>query len=180
VKQAALHKPNLNWILLNWGCVIFASQIINLISFVVNPNSRSHIGKPFQCEAIDRAILRYAWEKWLRGFTIYFEAEGIEAEKQKRSRLLLLGGVQLQSVVYSLPGALVEPTDENKNNIYKIVIDHLKKHFSPKHNSTFQRHILRPNNLKTGNLFGLLAATTLVYAKMYVRIFKSGDWGNMP
>ncbi|XP_043063170.1 uncharacterized protein LOC122319635, partial [Drosophila yakuba] len=64
-------------------------------------------------------------------------------EKQKRSKLLLLGGVQLQSVVYSLPGALVEPSDGNKEDIYKILIDHLNKHFSPKQNSTFERHLFR-------------------------------------
>jgi len=56
--------------------------------------------KPFLGEVIDKAILRNEWEKWLRAFTIYLEAEGIDTEKQKRSKLLLLGGVQLQSVVY--------------------------------------------------------------------------------
>ncbi|XP_043661784.1 uncharacterized protein LOC122625799 [Drosophila teissieri] len=99
--------------------------------------------KPFLCEVIDKTILRNEWEKWLWAFTIYLEAEGIVTEKRKRSKLLLLGGVQLQSVVYSLPGALVEPSDENKEDIYNILIDHLNKHFSPKQNSTFERHLFR-------------------------------------
>lgn len=50
---------------------------------------------PFTIRVIDREILRYEWQKWLRALTIYLEAEGTEIEKQKRSKLLLLGGVQL-------------------------------------------------------------------------------------
>ncbi|XP_043862583.1 uncharacterized protein LOC122756552 [Drosophila santomea] len=40
----------------------------------------------FLCEVIDKTILRNEWEKWLRAFTIYLEAEGIVTEKRKRMR----------------------------------------------------------------------------------------------
>nr|DAA65000.1 TPA_exp: gag-pol protein [Drosophila ananassae] len=99
--------------------------------------------KPFLCEAMDKAILRNEWEKWLRSFTIYLEAEGISDTRQKRSKILLLGGVQLQSVAYSLPGALIDPDDKGEIDIYAVLVERLGKYFSPKQNSTFERHLFR-------------------------------------
>lgn len=99
--------------------------------------------KPFLCEAIEKSVLRIEWEKWFRAFTIYLEAEQIVSPKTKKTKLLHLGGVQLQTVAFSLPGALIEHDEEQKNDVFAILVEKLDAYFSPKQNSTFERHLFR-------------------------------------
>lgn len=102
-----------------------------------------NIIKPFPCETIEKSLLRSEWEKWLRAFNIYLDAEEIETPSKKRNKLLHLGGVQLQTVVYSLPGALVDINENDQVDVFVVLINKLNDYFSPKQNSTFERHLFR-------------------------------------
>ncbi|XP_017467975.1 PREDICTED: uncharacterized protein LOC108360273 isoform X2 [Rhagoletis zephyria] len=54
-----------------------------------------------------------------------------------------LGGPQLQQVIFNIPGALVEIYEENKNDVFNILVEKFNNFFSPKRNSTFERHLFR-------------------------------------
>lgn len=114
---------------------------------IVNTNSLQIMTeiliKPFLCESIDKSLLRSEWEKWLRAFQIYAESEDITNFKQKRTKLLYLGGTQLQSVAFSLPDALAEFNQDEPNDVFQILVDKLTTYSSPKQNSSFERHLFR-------------------------------------
>lgn len=109
--------------------------------------------KPFLCATIEKPLIRSEWEKWLRSFQIYTDAEEITSSLKKRNKLLHIGGPQLQEVAYSIPGA-IEDFDEKKNNdVFKILVEKLNNHFTPKRNSVFERHIFRSLNVIEGETF---------------------------
>lgn len=99
--------------------------------------------KPFLCDNIEKSLLRNEWEKWLRAFDLYLAAEEISDVVKKKNKLLHLGGAQLQEVVFNIPGALIDYEKDTNNDVYKILVDKLNEYFSPKRNSTFERHVLR-------------------------------------
>ncbi|XP_032309453.1 uncharacterized protein LOC116655693 [Drosophila ananassae] len=99
--------------------------------------------KPFLCDSIEESVLRNEWERWFRAFTISLEAEQIEAPKMKRTKLLHMGGVQLQTVAFSIPGALVDYDEAQGNDVFEILVEKLNAYFSPKQKSTFERHLFR-------------------------------------
>lgn len=99
--------------------------------------------KPFLCEACDKSLIRINWEKWLRSLELYLASEEITNVEKKRNKLLHLGGSQLQEVAYSIPGAIETYDRERSNDVFKILIEKLTDYFSPKQNSTFERHIFR-------------------------------------
>lgn len=119
--------------------------------------SESNI-RPFLCDSIDKAVIRNEWEKWLRSLELYLASEDISDVIKKRNKLLHLGGSQLQEVAYNLPGAL-EPYDAEKNNdVFRGLVEKLSEYFSPKQNSTFERHIfrsLKPESNESFNKFVL-------------------------
>lgn len=102
--------------------------------------------KPFQCDTIDRASIRTEWQKWVRAFQLYLDAENIQDKLRKRNKLLHLGGIQLQEVAYNIPGATVQDNKDEQKDVFQILVDALTKYFSPTQNSTFERHTFR--NLK--------------------------------
>ena len=95
------------------------------------------------CDNIDKALIRGEWQKWLRSLELYLAAEDILEVSKKRNKLLHLGGTQLQEVAYNIPGAIEEYNTEKQNDVFKILVDKLSEYFSPKQNSTFERHIFR-------------------------------------
>ncbi|VEN54240.1 unnamed protein product [Callosobruchus maculatus] len=99
--------------------------------------------KPFLCESIDKTVIRTEWEKWLRSLELYLASEDITDAVKKRNKLLHLGGSQLQEVAYSIPGAIEAYNSNENNNAFKTIVDKLSEYFSPKQNSTFERHIFR-------------------------------------
>lgn len=109
--------------------------------------------KPFMCDSLDKAVLRNEWEKWLRSFTLYLEAEEITAIPKKKSKLLHLGGPQLQEVAYNIPGALVEYDPKAKNDVFGILVQKLDEYFTPKRNSAYERHIFRSLSPAEGESF---------------------------
>lgn len=99
--------------------------------------------KPFLCDAIDKALLRAEWEKWFRSFKLYLASEEIVSSVKKKNKLLHLGGPQLQEVIYNIPGALVEYDSKADNDVFIVLVTKLDEYFSPKRNSTFERHLYR-------------------------------------
>lgn len=97
--------------------------------------------KPFLCDEIDKAIIGTEWEKWLRALKLYLLDQEINDAEKRRNKLLHLGGTQLQEVAYNIPGAVAKSQDGN--DVFDILKSKLSDYFSPKQNSTFERHKFR-------------------------------------
>lgn len=97
--------------------------------------------KPFLCEEIDKSVIGTEWEKWLRALKLYLVDGDIKDDIKQRNKLLHLGGIQLQEVAYSIPGAVIDSQEDKK--VFDILIDKLSDYFSPRQNSTFERHKFR-------------------------------------
>lgn len=109
--------------------------------------------KPFLCEDFDKSVIRGNWEKWLRSLELYLASEDITDVVKKRNKLLHMGGTQLQEVAYSIPGAIETYIEVEKNDVFKILVEKLTDYFSPKQNSTFERHIFRSIRKEDGEDF---------------------------
>lgn len=109
--------------------------------------------RPFLCSTIDPALLRVEWERWKRAFTIYAESNEITDQSKLKSKLLHLGGLELQDVFFAIPGADVQQNEEKTLNVYDTAITKLNEQFSPKRNSVFERHIFRTMKLDDGETF---------------------------
>ncbi|XP_036334769.1 uncharacterized protein K02A2.6-like [Rhagoletis pomonella] len=83
--------------------------------------------RPFLCDSIDKSLLR----------------KDIKDAVKQKSKLLHLGGPQLHEVIFNIPGALVEVDVEKQIDVFKVLIEKLNDFFSPKRNSTFERHLFR-------------------------------------
>lgn len=69
----------------------------------------------------------------------------------KRSKLLHLGGTQLQKVVYNIPEALSVVAGDT--NPYELLVDKLNQHFSPKKNFIFESYLFRSIKPEEGETF---------------------------
>nr|CAI5843684.1 unnamed protein product [Callosobruchus analis] len=90
-------------------------------------------------------------EKWKRSLNIYLEAMDIRTSIKKRATLLLLGGAGIQEIFYNLPGASVEPTEDN--DVFAIAIQKLDEYFSPKQSKVYERHVFRLIKQEEGEKF---------------------------
>lgn len=108
--------------------------------------------QPLLCDEIDKALISAEWEKLLRSVDLYMTVDGIKDNVKNRNTLLHLGGTQLQEVAYSLPQLAAVDADD-KNDVYKILVDKLSEHFAPKQNSTFERHKFRKMKPDDGENF---------------------------
>lgn len=98
----------------------------------------------FQCEG-DPFSLGSRWEKWRRALQIYLEASEITDAVKKRAILLHSGGIALQDIFYSLPGANLDTTlEENRGiDVFSIAISKLNDYFLPKQSKLFERYTFR-------------------------------------
>ncbi|XP_031333862.1 uncharacterized protein LOC116163872 [Photinus pyralis] len=62
-------------------------------------------------------------------------------------------GTQLQDVAYNLPGAIEEYDEQQKNDVFGVLVKKLNDHFSPEQNSTFERHVFRTIKTEGGETF---------------------------
>lgn len=104
----------------------------------------------FDCEG-DTTSVGIRWQKWKRALEIYFEAAGISEPGKKRATLLHCGGLALQEVFYSLPGANAVATEEN--DIYTIAVNKLENYFAPKQSKVYERHVFRLLKQEVGEKF---------------------------
>ncbi|KAL0901956.1 hypothetical protein ABMA27_007099 [Loxostege sticticalis] len=99
----------------------------------------------------DNATVALRWERWKRSFNLYLEATGITGEEKKRATLLLLGGSGLQEIVYNLPEAYIEVSENVE--VFKTVIKKLDEYFIPKQNKIYERHVFRQIKQEEGDKF---------------------------
>lgn len=118
----------------------------------------SHNLPAFMCSGMRSSELRMKWLQWKRGFTHVAISEKINDPKEKKSKLLALGGFDLQDIFYSLPGADIEGDD--KSDPFEVAIKKLDEYFMPKQHATFERHIfwtLKPDEGECLSKFSLRA-----------------------
>ncbi|XP_046970586.1 uncharacterized protein LOC124537738 [Vanessa cardui] len=89
----------------------------------------------------DNATIALRWEKWKRSFNIYLDATEINGPERRRATLLLLGGSDLQEIIYNLPGAHVDASEGV--DVFSTAFDKLDGYFLPKQNKIYERHIFR-------------------------------------
>lgn len=94
----------------------------------------------FDCDG-DPGSVGLKWEKWKRAFQIFLIAANIEKEKTKRATLLHTGGLGLQEIFYSTPGAQGYGVEDEK--VYETAIQKLDEYFAPKQSKIYERHIFR-------------------------------------
>lgn len=70
-----------------------------------------------------------------------------------RATLLHFGGLGLQEIFCSLPGANAAEPDEEGNNVYIIALSRLHDCFSPKQSKIYKRHIFRLITQELGEEF---------------------------
>jgi hypothetical protein len=104
--------------------------------------------KPFLYESMDPSEIRNEWENWIRSFELYCDSNDITDCVKKRTKLLLLGGSQIQNLAYDLPDAMEKYVAEKKNDVYATLLGKLKDHLSPVRNSAFERHTFRNMRLQ--------------------------------
>lgn len=70
---------------------------------------------------------------------------------KKRAILLHFGGLALQDVYHSLPGAHVEESDNI--DVYKVALEKLDQYFFPKQSKIYERHLFRLIKQEEGERF---------------------------
>ncbi|XP_044762211.1 uncharacterized protein K02A2.6-like [Coccinella septempunctata] len=98
----------------------------------------------FQCEG-DPLSLGSRWEKWKRALQIYLAASDIAEPAKKKAILLHSGGMALQEIFYSLPGADIDPTVDGNQvvDVFKLALQKLDEYFLPKQSKLFERYSFR-------------------------------------
>lgn len=91
------------------------------------------------------------WQKWKRALEIFLIAANIVKEEAKRATLLHTGGVGLQEIFYSIPGAQGSGAKDEK--VYKLAIEKLDEYFSPKQSIIYERHVFRLMKQEEGEKF---------------------------
>lgn len=99
----------------------------------------------------NNAEIALRWERWKRSLNIYLDATEITGPEKKRATLLLLGGSELQEIIYNLPGAYVDVTEGV--DVFNTAVEKLDGYFLPKHNRVYERHIFRQIKQEEGEKF---------------------------
>ena len=94
---------------------------------------------------VDANSLCQRWKRWVQAFELYVGASGVKDDNQKRQLLLHCAGMDVQDIFYTLPAT---GTD------YKTAKDKLTAHFTPKQNTSYNRHMFRKEVQKEGENVG--------------------------
>lgn len=97
----------------------------------------------FRCDDIEKSKVHKAWEIWKGSLEYYFESEDIVDQKKKRSKLLHLGGPQLQMLFKSLPDSEKYAFVTPERQYYDVAIAAFDKFFRPGRQDVLERHRLR-------------------------------------
>lgn len=93
----------------------------------------------FRFKHLPMQEVRNAWSSWIRGFERVMTASGITEPRDKKIQLLAMGGLELQCVFDSIPGADVEGDDVPDS--YAVAKEKLSNHFAPKRHDSFERYL---------------------------------------
>ena len=99
----------------------------------------------------DNATIALRWERWKRSLNIFLDATETKGAEKKRATLLLLGGSELQEIIYNLPGAYVDVSEGV--DVFAIAIEKLDAYFLPKRNKIYERHMFRQIKQEEGEKF---------------------------
>lgn len=97
----------------------------------------------FRCEQIEGGKLAKEWQEWKRSLEYYFEACQVSDQKMMRSKMLHLGGPQLQKVFSTLEGTEDFPLVMLEKRWYDVAVDRLDAYFKPRKQDVLERHRLR-------------------------------------
>lgn len=97
----------------------------------------------FRCEQIEGRKLAKEWQEWKRSLEYYFEACQVSDQKMMRSKMLHLGGPQLQKVFSTLEGTEDFPLVMLEKRWYDVAVDRLDAYFKPRKQDVLERHRLR-------------------------------------
>lgn len=107
----------------------------------------------FRCDEIEKQRLYKDWKSWKGALECYFDAYGIVDQKQKRAKLLHLGGPQLQRVFSNLPDRENFPLVSLEKQWYDVAINALDAFFQPYRQDCLERYKLRQVKQKEGERF---------------------------
>lgn len=102
----------------------------------------------FRCEQIESGKLAKEWLEWKGSLECYFESYQITDQKLKRSKMLHLGGPQLQRVFRSLEGTEHFSMVLLEKPWYDVAVERLEAYFKPRKQDVLERYKLR--NMKQG------------------------------
>ena len=89
----------------------------------------------------DQNSVAQRWEKWIRSFKLFSITTGCKDNKQKRHLFLLMAGNEVQDILFTL----TETGDD-----YKTAIEKLDEYFSPRQNTSYNRHTFRKEKQREG------------------------------
>lgn len=103
----------------------------------------------FRCEQIESGKLAKEWQEWKSSLEYYFEACQVHDQKMMRSKMLHLGGPQLQKVFSTLEGTEDFPLVLLEKRWYDVAVACLDAYFKPRKQDVLERHRLR--SMKQGS-----------------------------
>ena len=97
----------------------------------------------FRCEQIEGGKLAKEWQEWKSSLEYYFEACQVRDQRMMRSKMLHLGGPQLQKVFSTLEGTEDFPLVLLEKRWYDVAVERLDAYFKPRKQDVLERHRLR-------------------------------------
>lgn len=91
----------------------------------------------FKFSHLPPSEIRSAWTSWIRWFENVMTASNIQDGYSRKAQMLAMGGIELQTVFYGIPGADIDV--ETDSDPYVEAKKKLTEHFSPKHHECFER-----------------------------------------
>lgn len=95
----------------------------------------------FKYKHLPASEVRNAWNMWIRWFENVMAAAHVQDGASKKMQLLAMGGLELQSAYYGLPGVNEEDVEADETDPYLVAKEKLTQHFSPKHHDSFERFL---------------------------------------
>lgn len=93
----------------------------------------------FKYKHLPQSEIRNAWGSWIRWFETIMAAANVVDGAARKMQLLAMGGIELQSAFYGIPGC-DEDEDQTKSP-YISAKEKLTEYFSPKHHESFERFL---------------------------------------
>ncbi|XP_055526931.1 uncharacterized protein LOC129719561 [Wyeomyia smithii] len=95
----------------------------------------------FKYKHLPASEVRNTWNMWIRWFENVMAAARVQDGASKKVQLLAMGGMELQSAYYGLPGINDEDDVDDDADPYLVAKEKLQQHFSPKHHDSFERFL---------------------------------------
>lgn len=95
----------------------------------------------FKYKHLPASEVRNAWKGWIRWFENVMLAAQVLDSAGKKTQLLAMGGLELQSAYYGLPGVDEAANEDADTDPYLTAREKLTQHLSPKHHDSFERFL---------------------------------------